>query len=206
MADAYDVFHGAGVPFGVASISGFMENKIGELTVKDYLNLIVADGGEVLVHYSGNLTDDSTDEQWQSLVVNSKRAFESNGFTARGLILADSSTRNSNKWEKYCRKYYDYADKVGKSPQYKLGRMLMLNYSSLDSFLAHIDTCLTKNGMHAFGFHGTAQAGEEWITKESLQTIIQRIKANGGEITTYSALSDKFGSNALMKRIEALEA
>ena len=123
----------------------------------------------------------------------------------RGLILANDSEARSEKGEKFCRRYYDYADKVGVSSQYDIGRTLMLEFADLDTFKAHIDVCAAKPGIYAFGFHGL-RTDEAWITQASLQEMIQYIAGKDGtEITTYSAVFDSIGTTVLENRIAALE-
>ena len=207
LTTAYTAFHEKGVPFSSAAIVSALTAVHNEKTVKEWMDLIVADGGEILCHYGGNLQDTTEDAVWYEKVVSAKRTFEENGFVIRGLILADSSQRNSAKGEKFCRRYYDYADKVGISQQYNLGRSLMLNYASLDAFKAHLATCMQKPGLYAFGFHGDHRADEAWITQEALAEIIAYITANENcEITTYSHVFDTMGTTKLEKRLAALEA
>lgn len=202
---AYNAFHAKGVPVSSAAIAPYLSNVHGGKTVKEWLDLIVADGGEVLCHYSYDLKDSDDDSLWYKYVVDAKREFERNGFKVRGMILAGSSTVNSAKGEKFCRKYFDYADKVGTSPQYNLGRKLMLAFDSLDAFKQRIDSCARTPGIYAFGFHGNRN-DETWITEDSLKEIIDYISAKDNcEITTYSAVFDKIGTTVLEKRIAALE-
>ena len=202
---AYSAFHAKGVPVSAAAIAPYLSNVHGGKTVKEWLDLIVADGGEVLCHYSYDLKDSDDDSIWYKYVVDAKREFERNGFEVRGMILAGSSVANSAKGEKFCRKYFDYADKVGTSTQYNLGRKLMLLFDSLDAFKQRIDSCARTPGIYAFGFHGNRD-DETWITEDSLKEIIDYISAKDNcEITTYSAVFDKIGTTVLEKRIAALE-
>lgn len=202
---AYNAFHAKGAPVSSAAIAPYLGNTYSGKTVKEWLDLIVADGGEVLCHYSYDLKDSDDDSLWYQYVVDAKREFERNGFEVRGMILAGSSTVNSAKGEKFCRKYFDYADKVGTSTQYNLGRKLMLIFDSLDAFKQRIDSCARTPGIYAFGFHGNRD-DETWITEDSLKEIIDYISAKDNcEITTYGAVFDKIGTTVLEKRIAALE-
>lgn len=203
---AYNAFHAKGVPVSAAAIAPYLGNTHDGKTVKEWLELIVADGGEVLCHYSYDLLDSDDDSVWYEYVVDAKREFERNGFKIRGLILAGSSDANSAKGEKFCRRYFDYADKVGTSTRYNLGRKGMWTFASLDAFKARIDSCAQTPGIYAFGFHGNRD-DETWVTEDSLKEIIDYISAKGNcEITTYSAVFDSIGTTVLEKRIAALEA
>lgn len=202
---AYNAFHTKGVPLSSAAIAPYLNNMYDGKTVKEWLDLIVADGGEILCHYSYDLHDSDDDSTWYKHIVEAKREFEQNGFNIRGLILAGSSDANSEKGEKFCRKYFDYADKVGTSTQYNLGRKLMLIFDSLDDFKERIDACAKTPGIYAFGFHGDRD-DETWITEESLMEIIDYINAKEKcEITTYSAVFDAIGTTNFEKRIIRLE-
>jgi hypothetical protein len=161
---AYSAFHSKGVPLSCAAMANHLNIRRDGKTVKEWLDLVISDGGEVLCHYSGNLYEDTDDAIWYEKVVASKKTFEKNGYTIRGLIRADSTAQYTEKGEKFCRRYYDYADEVGTSTQYKIRRSLMMNYASLDAFKTHLDTCALKPGIYAFGFHGEQFSREAWIT------------------------------------------
>ncbi len=199
---AYNAFHAKGVPVSAAAIAPYLSNTHNGKTVKEWLDLIVADGGEVLCHYSYDLHESDDDSVWYEYVVDAKREFEQNGFNIRGLILAGSSDVNSAKGEKFCRRYFDYADKVGTSTRYNLGRKLMLTFDGLDAFKARIDMNAQTPGIYAYGFHGNRD-DETWITEDSLKEIIDYISAKDNcEITTYSAVFDSIGTTVLEKRID----
>lgn len=203
LVDTYNAFHNKGVPFGAATIVSRLKDTVTDVgTKKTVLENMVADGGEVLCHYGGDLLDTTEDDVWYEKVVSTKRALEENGFTVRGLILADSSARNSNKGERFCRTYYDYADKVGTSLQYNLGRTLLGGYATLDDFKAKIDTCAQTPGLYAFGFHSTTS--ESWITQSSLEEMIDYILSKGDscEITTYSNVFDTIGTTKSLKYVD----
>ena len=206
ISTAYNAFHAENAPLSAATVASLIDRVYDGQTAKQWLDAIVADGGEVLMHYNADLMNDSEDALWYTHIVEPKRTLENEGFDVRGLTLANNSTAYSAKGEKFCRRYYDYADKVGTSTRYKLGRTLMLGYSSLDAFKAHLDTCAQTPGLYAFGFHGL-RTDEAWITEASLREIIQYIKAKSNtEITTYGAVFDAIGTTVLEKRIAALES
>jgi len=204
LANAYTAFHGQNAPLGAATIVTNINNTIGAHTAKEWLDLIVADGGEVLMHYNYDLTDDVTDEVWYQQVIAPKITLENLGFEVNGLILANSSTRNSTKGQKFCQEYYTYADKVGQSLRFNLGRTLMLNFDSLAAFKAEIDTRAATPGLYAYGFHGI-RTDESWITESNLTNIIQYIRGKSNtEITTYKAVFDAIGMSNQNKELDSL--
>ena len=201
---AYSAFHAKGKPLGCATIVSKLENEYNNQTAKEWLDLVVADGGEVLTHWDYDLLSTSTDEEWYTHFVLPKRILEENGYDVRGAILANASHPYTAKGQSYCRKYYDYADKVGTTTQYRLGRTLMLNFADLPAFKSQLDIDLQSNGLYAYGFHGLRQ-DESWITEQNLKDIIDYIVDNGGIITTYASVFDAVGSTVLEQRISALE-
>lgn len=197
-----EVFHTKGVPMGAATIpTNITETHLATL------RQMVADGGEVLGHYNASPTESSSDATWMSCTGDVKKALEAYGFEVHGLIKANNTASSTDKGQKYCQRYYDYADNhLGKTEQFNLPRTLMLNYESLSAFKARIDTLENVNGIHAFGFHGGRQ-DEAWITAEAFSEIIDYIQAKTNcEITTYYNLWQTFGSSVLAERIKALES
>lgn len=202
---AYDVFHAHSAPLGAAVIADNMEfhndtETPSDRTIKDTLDLIVADGGEVLVHYAGNLLSTDTFETWYNKVIrDAKRVIESYGFKTRGLILADSSSRNSAIGEEICERFFDYADNVGTKPQYKITRMQFADTSSVADVKAYIDSTVTTPGIYPIMMHGPS--AEPWATAAGLDEILTYIENNyssTAEISTYSAVFDEFGTNGYL--------
>lgn len=208
----YDLFHEKGIPLSSATITSTLGTTYsGETrTIKDILNLIVADGGEILAHYNGNLADEGysdgiheflTDESdWLSKTRDVKKVLEENGFEVRGIIRADYTQENSETGEKICRKYFDYADGLGISTQYNLKRTFFHNYTDLDSLKAKIDTQASTAGFYPYCFHGT----ETLASIENLTEIIDYILAKGDSVkfSTYANIYDNIGTTILVKKNE----
>lgn len=199
--DAYNAFHAESAPLGAATIIDRLNNVINNKTAKEWLDLIVADGGEVLSHYDYDLTDSVSDAVWYEQTVEPKRILEDNGYYVQGIIRANHSTKNSQKGEKFCRAYYEYSDEMGTSLQFNLGRKLMLQFSDLSAFKTELDSAALVPGYHAYGFHGL-RSDEEWITEYSLREIINYIRSKENtEITTYKNLYETYGTHELDKLI-----
>lgn len=208
----YDLFHEKGIPLSSATITSTLGTTYsGETrTIKDILNLIVADGGEILAHYNGNLADEGysdgtheflTDESdWLLKTRDVKKVLEENGFEVRGIIRADYTQENSETGEKICRKYFDYADGLGISTQYNLKRTFFHNYTDLDSLKAKIDTQASTAGFYPYCFHGT----ETLASIENLTEIIDYILAKGDSVkfSTYANIYDNIGTTILVKKNE----
>lgn len=196
------VFINKNVPLGCATIPSNVD-----ATKLAILENVVANGGEILAHYNASPTESSPDSEWLACTRDIKYALNQMGFDVYGIIRANNTETLTDKGEKYCRLYFDYANSnMGKSLQYQLPRTLMGGFASLQDFLDRIDQDALVNGIHAFGFHGLSQAGESWITNENMEAIIDYINSKGNcEIVTYKYLFDTFGSNDFEERLLALE-
>lgn len=186
-------------------------------TIKEVLQEIVENGGEVLAHYSGNLADPgyvngnyiylTSDEDWKIRTRDVKKKLEEEGFIIRGLIKADASQSYSNKGEEICRKYFDYSDQMGKSDQYKLGkRKFFIGVNTMQEMETWIDNACETPGFYPLCLHGNRN-DEPLATVENLTEIINYIKLKGSdtaEITTYKDVFDTFGTTILEKKLEKL--
>lgn len=204
--DFYTLAHSKGVPILSACPSSSLKNVKNNVTMPSLLKNIELDGGEVLAHYFGSPTDESTDEDWIECTRNQKKALQDIGLTVRGILRADRTQANSKKGEKYCKMYFDYADSMGTSPQYNLGtRKFLIGVKTLDDMKAWIDTCCTKPGFYPICIHGFRD-DEPLATVDNLTAIIEYIQSkNNTEFTTYSKMFDTFGTTKLEKRLLALE-
>ena len=209
----YKIFHDKGVKLSSATIPGNLNISVeGIGTNKDVLDLIVADGGEVLVHYYGNLIDIgeqapdtdrtylNTVEDWESRIVGTKKALEDMGYKIRGVIRADYTSSRTKTGEQYCREYYDYSDGLGISPQYTLTRQFVHNFSTVEDFKKWIDKCCEKPGFYPICTHGSESVNDNM--GEILDYILNK---DNCECTTYKDVYDQFRSTALENRIKALE-
>ena len=209
----YKIFHDKGVKLSSATIPGNLNIAVeGIGTNKDVLDLIVADGGEVLVHYYGNLIDIgeqapdtdrtylNTVEDWDSRIVVTKKALEDMGYKIRGVIRADYTSSRTKTGEQYCREYYDYSDGLGTSPQYTLTRMFVHNFSTVEDFKKWIDKCCEKPGFYPICTHGSESVNDNM--DEILDYILNK---DNCECTTYKDVYDQFRSTVLENRIKALE-
>lgn len=209
----YKIFHDKGVKLSSATIPDNLNISVeGVGTNKDVLDLIVADGGEVLVHYYGNLIDIggqapdtdrtylNTVEDWESRIVATKKALEDMGYKIRGVIRADYTSSRTKTGEQYCREYYDYSDGLGTSPQYTLTRMFVHNFSTVEDFKKWIDKCCEKQGFYPICTHGS-----EAINNNMSEILDYILSKDNCECTTYNDVYDRFRSTALENRIKALE-
>lgn len=216
----YDLFHSKSVPLSAAVIISKLNNLYTDInpdetrTVKDILDLIISDEGEVLAHYSGNLADEGYSDDshefltskadWDARTRDVKRTLENNGFEIRGIIRADYTQVGSITGEKYCRKYFDYSDNLGKSTQYSISRKFFSSFTTIDDVKIYIDQKSSVPGIYPFCLHGN----ETMASIENLSTIIDYIisKGDGVEISTYAKVFDKIGTTKLEKRLLALES
>lgn len=209
----YKIFHEKGIKLSSATIPSKLSISVdGVGTNKDVLDLLVADGGEVLVHYFGNLIDIggqapdtdhnylNTAEDWESCIVMTKKELEDMGYKIRGVIRADYTPSKTKTGEQYCREYYDYSDGLGSSPQYTLTRQFVHNFSTAEDFKKWIDKCCEKPGFYPICTHGSEAVNSNM--DEILDYILSK---DNCECTTYRDVYDQFRSTALENRIKALE-
>lgn len=200
----YNLFHNKGVVLSSASIVDYIDRKWSGTThtVKELLDLIVADGGEILMHYKGSLHVTDDEAIWNKKLVTDMLALRSYGYDVNGLICAGSSDVNTDIGQKICEKYYLYSDIMGTTPQYNMGRRKMLiGVNTIDDFKAWVDECVQENGVYSICIHGnrTSVGDEPLATVSNLSTIIDYILSVGGVCTTYKSVYDKFSSSMAEK-------
>ena len=204
LAGFYDVAHSKNIPISTCCIHTRLNNKEknGNRTIREINNLIVADGGEILAHYSGSPNDNTPDEEWLTYTRDVKKALTKEGWKIRGLIRADSTQANSNKGEEMCRQYFDYSDSIGTSNQYKLGlRKFLIGINTIDEFKTWINTCCESTGFYVICVHG-GRSDEPLATNTNMELIIDYIKSKPNtEFTTYSKMFDKFGYTTIEKKL-----
>lgn len=221
LGPTFDLFHSKSVPLSSAAI--VTDDRLNKVytninpdetrSVKDILNLIVEDGGEVLAHYGGNLSDPghtdeeghvflTTEEDWLLRTRDVKRILEENGFVIRGIIRADYTQTNSETGEKYCRKYFDYSDNLGKSTQYNIYRKFFNGFTDVEKAKEYIDQKSSIPGIYPFCLHGT----ETVASIENLTVLIDYIKSKGDgvEISTYANVFDKIGTTRIDKLLKQI--
>ena len=198
------------VPLSIGCVVNTLETTYvtssGSSTVKQILDKVVANGGEIMAHYTGSPNDSSSDAEWLKVTREVKKVLTQNGFEVRGLIRADSTPNGTNKGEKYCRLYFDYSDGVGYSTQYNIRRWFLMGTTELSGMKAYIDQCRTKAGFYPIAFHGNRD-DEPMATPEHMREVINYIKSLGDDVAiiTYREFYDRFATTELENRLKALE-
>lgn len=147
----YDLFHSKNVPLSVGAIVSRLSTDYDGRTVKEILEAVESDNGEILAHYTGNLADPgysdgvhtflTTNQAWNERTRDVKKKLEEEGFTVNGIMRADYTQRYSNKGQEICRNYFDYSDDMGKTKQYKMQRIFFSGYESIEALESRIDLC-----------------------------------------------------------------
>ena len=194
------------VPLGCAVITSQLDtihDTANGKTIKQVLQDVVLNGGEILAHYSGNLADVgysdgihtflTSDEDWKKRTRDVKLTLEKNGFKVSGIIRADSTQKNSNKGQEYCEKYFDYSDNLGISKQFNLGgRKFFMGVKTVEDMKSWIDDACNTPGFYPFCLHGN-RADEPLANVDDLTEIINYIKSKSNtEITTYNNIYNNF--------------
>ena len=203
----YDVFHAHNVPLCAATIGGNIElandtdTTPGRRTVKQTLDAIIADGGEVMVYLNAVADEVGTYDGWyQKAVKEGKRLIEAYGYTPRGLILSNNSPANSALGQKICERFFDYADHVGTlGSQYDIRRVQFADTSSVADVKAYIDSTVGTPGFYPIMMHGPYL--EPWATYQGMDEILSYIENNYSStaaISTYSHVFDTFKTNGFL--------
>lgn len=224
---AVEIFENNNVPLSSATLINKLNNVYttytpsNTKTVKQLLQDMVSNGGEVLAHYTGNLAPAGThdtqsthyltsDKDWVERTRDVKMTLEENGFDVRGIITADSTITRTSTGQKYCSLYFDYSDTLGTSPNFYLGRrkfFLSNDMQTMEQAKAYIDECCQTPGFYPFCFHGTRQ-DEPLINENDLNELLTYINNKGSSTcvcTTYSYAIDNFGSTVLNERLKEIE-
>lgn len=209
--DFYDLFTtNNNIPISTACIVSKLDkntyssisNKT--ITIRELNHLIEGSGGEVLAHYSGSLNDNSTNEEWEAITRDVKKALVEAGYNIRGIIRADSTAKGSIKGEYYCQKYFEFSDTLGKSKQFKLvDRKMLINLKTLDDAYTYIDTCCANKGFYGICIHGLRN-DEPLATLDNLQQIINYMKSKNVIFTTFKDVYDNLCENKLQKLLNLL--
>lgn len=224
---AMEIFKNANVPLSSATDISKLNNvytqhtPLNTKTVKELLDDLVLNGGEVLSHYTGNLAPPGTpnsgsthyltsEEDWLKRTRDVKMVLENLGYNVRGIITADSTIPRTTTGQKYCRLYFDYSDTLGQSPNFNLGRrkfFLSNDMQTIEQAKAYIDECCANPGFYPFCFHGNRN-DEPLINEQDLTELLSYINSKGTNVcvcSTYSNVINNFGTTQLEKRISQLE-
>lgn len=202
----YDIFHSHNKPLVSAAVGENIElmndtETSGGRTVKETLDAIVADGGEVMTYLNAaELKSTDPYELWYEYAVkNGKRLIESYGYNVRGLILSAQSARNSSIGQEICERFFDYSDRVGTlHSQYDINRRQFSDTSTVADVKAFIDSTVNTPGFYPILFHRPSQ--DPWATSAGMDEILTHIENKGSlaAISTYSYVFDTFGSNGYL--------
>lgn len=208
-----DLFISKNTPLCIGAIPSFLGNLVPNsshgTTIKEVLDAIVKNGGEILAHGGGTfstaLTADSTDEDYYHTIVDSKKVLTQAGYEINGIItIGGGATAPSYaKCVKLMRPYYRYSDYYGHKTgviQYDHERLGCYGLT-LDNLKEKVNECVANKSWLVLFWHNTNE-----ITLDNMSALIDYINTVNAEIITYKDLHDKFGSSKLEQRIKALES
>lgn len=208
-----DLFISKNTPLCIGAIPSFLGNLVPNsshgTTIKEVLDAIVKNGGEILAHGGGTfstaLTADSTDEDYYHTIVDSKKVLTQAGYEINGIItIGGGATAPSYaKCVKLMRPYYRYSDYYGHKTgviQYDHERLGCYGLT-LDNLKEKVNECVANKTWLVLFWHNTND-----ITLDNMSALIDYINTVNAEIITYKDLHDRFGSSKLEQRIKALES
>lgn len=208
-----DLFISKNTPLCIGAIPSFLGNLVQNSnhgkTIKEVLDAVVENGGEILAHGGGTfstaLTVDSTDEDYYHTIVDSKKVLTKAGYEINGIITigGGATAPDYEKCVKIMRPYYRYSDCYGHKTgviQYDHGRIGCYGLT-LENLKAKVDECVLNKSWLVLFWHNTNE-----ITLDNMSALIDYINTVNAEIITYKDLHDRFGSSKLEQRIKALES
>lgn len=206
-----DLFISKNTPLCIAAIPSFLGNLVQNSnhgkTIKEVLDAVVKNGGEILAHGGGTfstaLTADSTDEDYYHTIVDSKKVLTKAGYEINGIITigGGATAPDYEKCVKIMRPYYRYSDYYGHKTgviQYDHERLGCYGLT-LENLKAKVDECVLNKSWLVLFWHNTNE-----ITLDNMSALIDYINTVNAEIITYKDLHDRFGSSKLERRIKAL--
>lgn len=208
-----DLFISKNTPLCIGAIPSFLGNLVPNsshgTTIKEVLDAVVKNGGEILAHGGGTfstaLTADSTDEDYYHTIVDSKKVLTQAGYEINGIITVggDATAPNYAKCVKLMRPYYRYSDYYGHKTgviQYDHERLGCYGLT-LENLKTKVDECVLNKSWLVLFWHNANE-----ITLDNMSALIDYINTVNAEIITYKDLHDRFGSSKLEQRIKALES
>ena len=208
-----DLFISKNTPLCIGAIPSFLGNLVQNsnhgTTIKEVLNAVVENGGEILAHgggtFSAALTADSTDYDYYHTIVDSKKVLTKAGYEINGIITIGGGTTapDYGKCVKLMRPYYRYSDYYGHKTgviQYDHERLGCYGLT-LDNLKEKVDECVANKSWLVMFWHNTNE-----ITLDNMSALIDYISTVNAEIITYKDLHDRFGSSKLEQRLKALES
>ena len=200
VCDTYGVPYGNAVPYEKIA----RNPTIGDTPLIEYLQSIIANGGEVFSHALTWLTANATNQDFYHQFITAKRTLETAlGREINGIIQAGGSGYSGadyHKCQEYSISYYQFSDGYGVTPQYTLTRTRFLrsSYSSdaeqVNAYKAAIDDAVTNHKWLRLWCHGTDEVSIDVLTQvfQYAQTYIDRGLLS---FTTWQNMYDTFRSH-----------
>lgn len=206
------------IPFCFATIPSRLNNIMskGTETAQQTLERAVLNGGEILSHWQTQLNSYSTEEDYYSVYIGSKRDLENAGFEVNGIITAGGGADGTpesfktQNWEtciKLARIYYRYADLTANSFGSTDYRYIEQFYNDrkftdvgLESMKQYIDGLAEQGiGWLNMASHGTNNPNTNSV--EVFRQIFQYALDKGFTFVTWNQMYNKFKSSKLEKLI-----
>ena len=187
-----------------SGVTGLSDKSLGS-TVKDIMNYVVDQGGEILCHDTTVLTENNADDK-DILIekfIRNKALLETEGFNIRGIVLAGGAdyitgkhTTYGSVLDKWVRANFEYSDLYGDTPEYYYPRIGLSSNTT-----AEISDIAESGGWKIFFGHSIKDTDDESI----LRTALQYCKDNNIEVVTYGYIYDNFSSTEFNERLKNLE-
>lgn len=226
ISDFVQLFKEKNVPLCLSTIPSKLDNicNNGE-SVKKVCQECVNNGGEILTHWDGVITSETTYETMRKVIVGGAKTLTENGFEVNGIIMAGGENQDTADFEtivNLMRPYYRYSDRYGFGTgvtQYIHPRSFLgTNKNNNRNDVAIAITNFTNTGVGSWvsiATHGTKDLVENGSPTNStdvsnaidvMSDLLDFISTKpNAVITTFKGVFDSVGSTKLEQRIKALE-
>ena len=215
------IFAEYGVPLCVAAIPENLDNQASGLasasqgydpnmTMREIMNKIVEDGGEIMAHGSTPITDTNQhdDDFMRQYFVTSKETLEAAGYKVRGLIrvgnsgtlVASRPTELIEEWLAGCYDYSNMGDNVDTTAadpyymetNYSVNRVLFSS-TSVAAIKAQIDAAIQSPKWLVYGGHQVSGSGSAADFPEAaLREILSYCANNNVRVVTWAYVFDHY--------------
>lgn len=186
-------FIDANIPLCVATPPSSLVMKSSTISMREVLDKVVENGGEVLAHHAQQMTQEMLDDYDTCFehFVTTKMVLENCGYDVNGIILAGGTgmVTGSPISDMWIRSYYLYSDLYGEpeyTEPYFHARQSLVNLGTFEKAKERIQTAIANNEWLVMYLHDWNDFPEEELIK-----LLDWVNEQGIEVNTYKQVYDE---------------
>lgn len=186
-------FIDANIPLCVATPPSSLVMKSSTISMREVLDKVVENGGEVLAHHAQQMTQEMLDDYDTCFehFVTTKMVLENCGYDVNGIILAGGTgmVTGSPISDMWIRSYYLYSDLYGEpeyAEPYFHARQSLVNLGAFEKAKERIQTAIANNEWLVMYLHDWNDFPEEELIK-----LLDWVNEQGIEVNTYKQVYDE---------------